>query len=213
MCFFCFINLKLRAERFNHPEYRSILSVETTTFHNKLKQTIREINKMFLDLQNKRHLQELLIYINQFEGDLDLLICQMQYEPKVKETILFSSVTIDILDRMNLILHCTRTLSKTTSQNNTNDEIIEQEIDSDLLNNLPANVTYIIKIKTNDEISSSLSETTNVKIKLYGTYKNSTDIHLLHSRLDLRQQFIETSTLMTNVLVILNDDPFKAKRA
>ncbi|CAF2515834.1 unnamed protein product [Rotaria sp. Silwood2] len=177
---------ELRAERFNRPEYRSILSVETTTPHNKLKQTIREINRIFLDTksnQDKRHLQELLTYINQFEGDIDLLMCQMQYEPKVKETILFSSVTNDILDRMNLILYCARRLSEKISIDDNIDEInenIEKEISNDLLN-IPIKIIYIIKIKTNNDISSSLSHDTNVKIKLYGTYNKTSDIILTES--------------------------------
>ncbi|CAF3483834.1 unnamed protein product [Rotaria sordida] len=177
---------ELRAERFNRPEYRSILSVETTTSHNKLKQAIREINKIFLDSksnQDKRHLQELLTYINQFEGDIDLLMCQMQYEPKVKETILFSSVTNDILDRMNLILYCARKLSEKISIDDNIDEInenIDKEINNDLLN-IPTKLTYIIKIKTNNEINSSLSNDTNVKIKLYGTYNKTSDIILTGS--------------------------------
>ncbi|CAF4620540.1 unnamed protein product [Rotaria sp. Silwood1] len=177
---------ELRAERFNRPEYRSLLSVETTTSHSKLKQAIREINKMFIDTksnQDKRHLQELLTYINQFEGDIDLLMCQMQYEPRVKETILFSSVTNDILDRMNLILYCARTLSEKISNDDNIDEInenISKEINNDLLN-IPTKITYIIKIKTNNDISSSLSNDIQVKIKLYGTYNKTSDIILTES--------------------------------
>ncbi|CAF5134172.1 unnamed protein product, partial [Rotaria magnacalcarata] len=176
----------LRAERFNRPEHRSLLSVETTTSHNRLKQAIREINKSFLDSksnQDKRYLQELVTYINQFEGDIDLLMCQMQYEPKVKETILFSSVTNDILDRMNLILHCARALSKKISIDDTIDETnenMENEINNDL-SNMPNQVEYIIKIKTNNEISSSLSNDINVTVKLYGTYNKTSDIILTQS--------------------------------
>ncbi|CAF3598448.1 unnamed protein product [Adineta steineri] len=176
---------ELRADRFNRPEYRSVLSVETVTLHNKLKEITREINKIFLDenfQQDKRHLQELLTYINQFEGDIDLLMCQMQYEPKVKETILFSPVTTDILDRMNLILYSVRTLANKIS---TGDYLNEQnEINNDdikNLSNIPTKVSYIIKIKTNNEKSSSLSDETNVTIRLYGTYNKSSDIHLTES--------------------------------
>ncbi|CAF4483536.1 unnamed protein product [Rotaria socialis] len=177
---------ELRAERFNRPEHRSLLSVETTTLHYRLKQAIREINKSFLDSksnQDKRYLQELVTYINQFEGDIDLLMCQMQYEPKVKETILFSSVTNDILDRMNLILHCARTLSKKISIDDGIDETnenMENEINNDL-SNMPNQVEYIIKIKTNNEISSSLSNDTNVTVKLHGTYNKTSDIILTQS--------------------------------
>jgi hypothetical protein len=104
----------------------------------------------------------------------------MQYEPKVKETILFSPVTTDILDRMNLILHHVRTL---TNQISTGDYIDEnnQENLSNNLSNIPTKVTYIIKIKTNDEISSSLSDETNVTIKLNGTYNKSPDVRLIQS--------------------------------
>ena len=102
----------------------------------------------------------------------------MQYEPKVKETILFSSVTVDILDRMNLILYCTRILSKRLSTNDTKEE---NEIESDLLNYVPSKIEYVIKIKTNNEISSSLSNETNVGVRLYGTYNKSSDIYLIKS--------------------------------
>lgn len=162
------------------------MSVETTTSHNKLKQAIREINNFFLESksnQDKRHLQELVTYMNQFEGDIDLLMCQMQYEPKVKETILFSSVTNDILDRMNLILNCARTLSKRISTDDNIDENNEnnkKEINSDLLN-IPNEVNYLIKIKTNSEISSSLSNDINVTMKLYGTHNKTSDIILTQS--------------------------------
>jgi hypothetical protein len=104
----------------------------------------------------------------------------MQYEPKVKETILFSPVTTDILDRMNLILHHVRTLSNKISTQDNLDENFQEEISNDL-STIPTKVTYIIKIKTNDEISSSLSNEINVNIKLHGTYNKSPDIRLIQS--------------------------------
>jgi hypothetical protein len=104
----------------------------------------------------------------------------MQYEPKVKETILFSPVTTDILDRMNLILHHVRTLSNKISTQNNLDENFQEETSNDL-STIPTKVTYIIKIKTNDEISSSLSNEINVNIKLHGTYNKSPDIRLIQS--------------------------------
>ena len=55
------------------------------TLHSKLKEAIREINRIFSESksdQDKRYLQELINYINQYEGDIDLLMCQMQYETK-----------------------------------------------------------------------------------------------------------------------------------
>ncbi len=107
-------------------------------------------------------------------------MCQMQYEPKVKETILFSPVTTDILDRMNLILHHVRTLSNKISTQDNLDENFQEEISNDL-STIPTKVTYIIKIKTNDEISSSLSNEINVNIKLHGTYNKSPDIRLIQS--------------------------------
>jgi hypothetical protein len=100
----------------------------------------------------------------------------MQYQPKVKETILFSPVTTDILDRMNLILHHVRTLAHKIST----DEDLQEELPNDL-SNIPNKIIYIIKIKTNDEISSSLSDETNVTIKLHGTYNKSPDIRLIQS--------------------------------
>ena len=130
--------------------------------------------------EDKRYLQELLTYINQYEGDVDLLMCQMQYEPKVKETILFSPVTTDILDRMNLILHQVRTVANQISTN----DYLTDNLDEEILNDqssIPNKVTYIIKVKTNDQISSSLSNETNVNIKLHGTYAKSPDIHLIQS--------------------------------
>lgn len=138
---------------------------------------------MFIDSQSneeKRYFQELLTYINQFEGDIDLLMCQMQYEPKVKETILFSPVTTDILDRMNLILHYVRTLSNEIYTKNSLNENIQDENLNDL-STIPTKVTYIIKIQTNNDINSSLSNETIVSIKLYGTYNKSPDIRLLQS--------------------------------
>jgi hypothetical protein len=104
----------------------------------------------------------------------------MQYEPKVKETILFSPVTTDILDRMNLILHHVRTLSNKISIQDNLDENFQEETSNDL-STIPTKVTYIIKIKTNDEISSSLSNEINVNIKLHGTYNKSPDIRLIQS--------------------------------
>jgi len=104
----------------------------------------------------------------------------MQYEPKVKETILFSPVTTDILDRMNLILHHVRTLSNKISIQDNLDENFQEEISNDL-STIPTKVIYIIKIKTNDEISSSLSNEINVNIKLHGTYNKSPDIRLIQS--------------------------------
>jgi len=104
----------------------------------------------------------------------------MQYEPKVKETILFSPVTIDILDRMNLILHHVRILSNKISTQDYLNENFQEENSNNLLN-IPTKVIYIIKIKTNDEISSSLSNETNVNIKLHGTYDKSPDIRLIQS--------------------------------
>jgi hypothetical protein len=127
--------------------------------------------------QDKRYLQELLNYINQYEGDIDLLMCQMQYEPKVKETILFSPITTDILDRMNLILHQVRTLA---NQISTDDDHFDEEPLLEL-STIPTKVTYIIKIQTNNQISSSLSDDANVSIKLYGTYNKSPDIRLIQS--------------------------------
>ncbi|CAF1168462.1 unnamed protein product [Adineta ricciae] len=178
---------ELRADRFNRPEHRSILSVETNTLHNKLKESIREINRMFLDdkLQNdRRHLQELLTYINQFQGDIDLLMCQMQDEPKVKETILFSPVTTDILDRMNLSLYYVRTLAKKISTGEYLHDNFQPDNDNNIINNLqsiPNKVAYIVKIKTNDDISSSLSNDTNVFVRLHGAHTKSSDIRLLQS--------------------------------
>jgi len=104
----------------------------------------------------------------------------MQYEPKVKETILFSPVTTDSLDRMNLILHYVRTLSNQISTGDYLDENFQEENSNDF-SNIPTKVTYIIKIKTNDDISSSLSNEINVLMKLYGTYNKSPDIHLIQS--------------------------------
>jgi hypothetical protein len=138
---------------------------------------------MFVDSksdQDKRYLQELLSYINQYEGDIDLLMCQMQYEPKVKETILFSPVTTDILDRMNLILHQVRTLANQISTDDYLNDNLEEDISSNL-SAMPNKVTYIIKIQTNNQISSSLSDETNVSMKLYGTYNKSPDIRLIQS--------------------------------
>jgi hypothetical protein len=138
---------------------------------------------MFVDSksdQDKRYLQELLCYINQYEGDIDLLMCQMQYEPKVKETILFSPVTTDILDRMNLILHQVRTLANQISTDDYLNDNLEEDISSNL-SPMPNKVTYIIKIQTNNQISSSLSDETNVSMKLYGTYNKSPDIRLIQS--------------------------------
>jgi len=107
----------------------------------------------------------------------------MQYEPKVKETILFSPVATDILDRMNLILYYVRTLATkistgdyTTEQN----ENIEEDINNPL-SPMPTKVTYIIKVKTNNDLSSSLSNETNVTMKFYGTYNKSPDIRLVQS--------------------------------
>ncbi|UJR28700.1 hypothetical protein I4U23_009929 [Adineta vaga] len=188
---------ELRADRFNRPEYRSVLSVETGTLHNKLKESIRQINRIFLDdkLQDdRRHFHELLTYINQFQGDIDLLMCQMQYEPKVKETILFSSVTTDILDRMNLILHYVRTLAQKIATgeyfSKSNIHLPEENDDESLknLSSIPTKATYIIKIRTNDELSSSLSNDTNVFVRLHGTYTKSPDIRLLQSIHKLKWQ-------------------------
>jgi hypothetical protein len=104
----------------------------------------------------------------------------MQYEPKVKETILFSPVTTDILDRMNLILHQVRTLANQISTDNHFNDNLDEEISPEL-SDIPNKVTYIIKIQTNNQISSSLSDDTNVSIKLYGTYNKSPDIRLIQS--------------------------------
>ena len=157
--------------------------METITLHNKLKEAIREINRIFSESkseQDKRYLQELMNYINQYEGDIDLLMCQMQYEPKVKETILFSPVTTDILDRMNLILHQVRTLAKQiSSDDHLNDQLDEET--SPELSTIPNKATYIIKIQTNNQSSSSLSDDANVSIKLYGTYNKSPDVRLIQS--------------------------------
>lgn len=105
----------------------------------------------------------------------------MQYEPKVKETILFAPVTTDILDRMNIILYYVRTLANQISTENSIDNDDNNEQISNDLTNIPSKITYIIKIKTNDDISSSLSDETNVIIKLYGTYNKSSDIRLIQS--------------------------------
>ncbi len=107
-------------------------------------------------------------------------MCQMQYEPKVKETILFSPVTTDILDRMNLILYYVHSLAKQISSPDNLIENISDDINN-TLSNIPSKVTYIIKIKTNDELSSSLSDETNVMIKLHGTFTKSPDIRLIQS--------------------------------
>jgi hypothetical protein len=104
----------------------------------------------------------------------------MQYEPKVKETILFSPVTTDILDRMNLILYYVHSLAKQISSPDNLIENISDDINN-TLSNIPSKVTYIIKIKTNDELSSSLSDETNVMIKLHGTFTKSPDIRLIQS--------------------------------
>ena len=104
----------------------------------------------------------------------------MQYEPKVKETILFSSVTTDILDRMNLILYYVHSLAKQISSPENLNENMSDDINNNL-SNIPSKVTYIIKIKTNDELSSSLSDETNVMIKLHGTFTKSPDIRLIQS--------------------------------
>jgi hypothetical protein len=104
----------------------------------------------------------------------------MQYEPKVKETILFSPVTTDILDRMNLILYYVHSLAKQISSPDNLIENISDDINNNL-SNIPSKVTYIIKIKTNDELSSSLSDETNVMIKLHGTFTKSPDIRLIQS--------------------------------
>ena len=147
---------------------------------------MRAINALLLDPKSnpdKRHLQELLTYVNQFEGDIDLLMCQMQYEPKVKETILFVPVTTDILDRMNLILHYVRALANKIASGDYLADRMEdsgQSVEADP-SNLPAKVTYIVKIKTNDDISSSLSDEANVSIKLHGTNNKSADIRLEQS--------------------------------
>jgi len=175
---------ELRAERFHRPEHRAILSVETVTLYNKLKESIKEINNTLNESKSdddKRYFQELLTYINQFEGDIDLLMCQMQYEPKVKETILFSPVTTDILDRMNLILHHVRTVAQQISSGEVLNDSMQNDENLDDPSNLPEKVNYIIKIKTNDEPSSSLSDETNVNIRLYGTHSKSPDIRLLQS--------------------------------
>ncbi|CAF0757455.1 unnamed protein product [Didymodactylos carnosus] len=112
---------QLRADRFNRPEYRTICSVETATLYNKFKEAVKEVNHVISDTsihpKDKRHLNELLTYINQLEGDVGLLMCNLQYEPKVKETIIFAPVTTDILDRMNLILHYVQTLADNISTN------------------------------------------------------------------------------------------------
>ncbi|CAF4814584.1 unnamed protein product, partial [Rotaria magnacalcarata] len=57
---------------------------------------------------------------------------------------------------------------------------MENEINNDL-SNMPNQVEYIIKIKTNNEISSSLSNDINVTVKLYGTYNKTSDIILTQS--------------------------------
>lgn len=162
-----------------------MLSVETATLHNKLKEVIREVNKIFADSksnEDQRHFQELLAFITQYQGDIDLLMCQMQYEPKVKETILFAPVTTDILDRMNLILHSVRILAKKISTGDVNDEHNETQTVNDASpSSLPAKVTYIIKVKTNDHASSSLSDDTNVTVRLYGTHNKSPEIRLIQS--------------------------------
>lgn len=158
--------------------------METITSHNKLKEAIREINRMFdqsKSEQDKRFLQELITYINQYEGDVDLLMCQMQYEPKVKETILFSPVTTDILDRMNLILHQVRTIANQISTGDYLEENLDEELRQEPSSNLPSKVTYVIKIQTNAQISSSLTDDTNVNIKIYGTFNKSPEIRLLQS--------------------------------
>jgi hypothetical protein len=107
-------------------------------------------------------------------------MCQMQYEPKVKETILFSPVTTDILDRMNIILYHVHSLAKKISSCDNLTENLSEDIENNL-SNIPSKATYIIKIKTNDEKSSSLSDDTNVMIKLHGTFNKSPDIRLLQS--------------------------------
>ena len=104
----------------------------------------------------------------------------MQYEPKVKETVLFSPVTTDVLDRMSLILYYVQTIAKKISTGDYTAENIPEDIPNDSLN-IPSKVTYMIKIKTNDDMSSSLSDETNVLIKLYGTYNKSPDIRLIQS--------------------------------
>lgn len=108
-------------------------------------------------------------------------MCQMQYEPKVKETILFTPVTTDILDRMNLILHQVRTIANQISTGDHLDENLNEDIRENPSSNLPTKVTYVIKIKTNDQISSSLTDETNVNIKIYGTFNKSPEIRLLQS--------------------------------
>ena len=140
---------------------------------------------MFLDSksnEDQRHFQELLAFITQYQGDIDLLMCQMQYEPKVKETILFAPVTTDILDRMNLILHSVRILANKISTGDVNDEPTEaQTTNAPNQSNVPAKVTYIIKVKTNDHASSSLSDESNVAVRLYGTHNKTPDIRLVQS--------------------------------
>lgn len=173
---------QLRAERFNRPEHRSILSVETITLYNKLKEAIKTVNKLFSDTNigdARRDFRELLAYVDQYQADIDLLMCQMQYEPKVKETIVFAPVTTDILDRMNLILQYVRKLAREISSNDkitekpSKENIIESDVSS-----LPSRVFYLIKIKTNDHAGSSLSNETNVVMKLHGLMNKSTDIYL-----------------------------------
>lgn len=165
--------------------------METITLHNRLKEAIRDINRAFLDEKSqpdKRHMQELLTYINQFEGGVDLLMCQMQYEPRVKETIVFTPVTTDILDRMNLILHYVRTLAKKIStgdyldkaDDNANEDKEEPE-PTHGSSSAPTKATYIIKIKTNEDASSSLPSETNVFAKLHGTHTKTPDVRLLQS--------------------------------
>lgn len=150
-----------------------------------MKEAIRELNKVFLEsksTEEQRAFQELISYINQYEGDVDLLMCQMQYEPKVKETILFAPVTTDILDRMNLILHIVRLLAKQISANDQTlgQSVAESSRESELPNG-PEKVAYVIKVKTNEHASSSLSDEANVTVKLYGTNNKSPDVRLIQS--------------------------------
>jgi hypothetical protein len=132
---------------------------------------------------DQRTLDELLAYINQYQGNIDLLMCQMHYEPKVKETILFATVTTDILDRMNLILHSVRILAMKISIGDITNEQQRPKstVDDVHQKNVPVRASYLIKVKTNDQVSASLSDEAIVTIKLFGILNKSSDIRLLKS--------------------------------
>ena len=150
-----------------------------------MKESIRDINTLFSNPkfnEHRRHFTEILTFINQYQSDIDLLMCQMQYEPKVKETILFAPVTTDILDRLNLILHSVEVLAKEISSIQVDEQQTIEKNSNDIDSfAAPSKVAYLIKVKTNDQASSSLSDEIDVTLKLYGSHNKSADIRLIQS--------------------------------